>query len=198
MKYKSAICTIGISLWVLTSWPNIRAQDQNLRERIKSKLGLVHGFPYQEFDKLGTSQEIRNVLMEMLSEFWNTPYEELSSVDEFVFGNVINQLGRLREKRAVPILSKIFLDKAHENQRYFAIRALGQIDADGNKQLLLMAIDLDSSESAKFWEPALEGLALTRTPDPAVAEAVERYRATVTSDYVKEICDRAIRHNRPK
>ncbi|MDX1979332.1 MAG: hypothetical protein SFV51_03625, partial [Bryobacteraceae bacterium] len=81
----------------------------------------------------------------------------------------------LGEKRAIPLIRSVLHDKSlRDNVRRYAARALGQIDAEGNKQELLRAFD-ESAEPA-LWPLRLDiAKALIRVKDRSVVNKLESW-----------------------
>ena len=70
-----------------------------------------------------------------------------------------------------------------------AARSLGQIDPEGNKQILLKALNPVTSNYYLIRVFAAEGLA--RTKDTGVLKAIEQYRVEEKDSYVRQQFDNA-------
>jgi HEAT repeat protein len=103
-------------------------------------------------------------------------------------------LGEMKEQQATFPLSQMLFDKkVHENIRALAARSLGQIDADGNKQLLLRAL---GNVNDYYIIRVYAAEALAKINDPQALKALEQYSRQERDAHVRQKFENAAREIR--
>lgn len=189
---------IVIALCVMLATHIFASSQSNLEREIEMifRYDPVFGEEYNrkaKLDGLGRHGEVKAVLIKMLSKYKHSEPETL----EYIYLNGATwALGEMKEQQAASPLSQMLFDKkVHENVRALAARSLGQIDAEGNKQLLLRALDsVNDYHMIRIY--AAEALAETK--DPQALKALEKYSREERDPQIRQKFEKAARDLRAK
>jgi len=142
--------------------------------------------------QLGNDNDVAAVL----ARFASTHRHATEGSPEFlVLDSAVVCLGELKARSPNDLLSSLLTDrKVHENVRSRAAKSLGQIDPEGNKQILFRALDPAVSDHYLIRVYAAEGLAKTR--DAAALQALERYGREERDQYVRQQFQKAAQEMR--
>jgi HEAT repeat protein len=165
------------------------SQGSTLEEKVRAV--LMQGMSFADLQgklrQLGNENDVAAVLARFASTY---RLSKEGSPEFLVLDGAVACLGELKARSANDLLSSFLTDrKIHENVRSRAARSLGQIDPEGNKQILLRALDPTVSDHYLIRVYAAEGLAKTR--DAEALKAVERYSREERDSYVRQQFEKA-------
>lgn len=122
-----------------------------------------------KLEELGSGTEVRDILLKMLRSH---AHVEAGTPEYVYLLGATTMLGEMRVKEAIDPLSRLFSDqKINVSVRAFALRSLGQIDPEANKQLLLTTL---ANSSADHLIRGFAAEALANTNDAQVLKVIER------------------------
>jgi hypothetical protein len=146
-----------------------------------------------KIDQIGSGGEVRTILLGMLMRYKGA---EPESKEYVLLLGATNMLGEMAEAQAVaPLTRMVFDKKVHENVRAYAVRALGQIDPEGNKNALLKAL---ANKDDYFAVRVYAAESLGKTKDVEVLKALEKYSGEETDSHVKQKFEKAAQEVRGK
>ena len=170
---KHILFTLALTLMLSSHLPVLC--QTNLEAQVRKVLRNEHGTDDEGFDKksrleqVGSKAEVGTILLNLLEQ--NKYAQPGTEGYKYLIG-ATSLLGNLQVHEAAKPLSRIFSDrKINTSARAFALRSLGQIDAEANKRLLLTAM---ADPSADYLIRSFAAEALADTNDPQVLKAVER------------------------
>lgn len=188
---KSLLRTIVVYL-IMAAYLPIYGQE-GLERKIEMifRYDPVEGEKYDakaKIEELGSRDEVGLILLGMLKKY---KHSEPGSMEYIYLNGASWVLGGLRDQRATNLLSQMLFDaKTHENVRALAARSLGQINAEGNKQLLLKAL---ANKDDYFQVRVYAAEALGKTKDSEVLKALEKYSQEEKDSHVKQQFEKAAR-----
>ena len=185
-------------LAVSTVLPLIASQSQaKLEIRIENILLKHHGFEVGEIEALGPKPEIRQTLLRMVAKYRNAASDTEKSLDIILLDGAVFALGEMKEERALQLLSDLLADRTIDNNiRGRTARALGNIDAEASKEVLLQSLDPARPDYITVRMAAIRALGKTR--DGAVVAALQRYLKTEKDDHLRQSAIASIRAIRSK
>lgn len=158
-------------------------QGTALEEKVRALFMREDGPPRDipnELRQLGGDREIVAILLQMASKY---KHAEAGTIEFKLLRSAVSLLGELSANSANEMLSSLATDpKVHQSVRARAIRSLGQIDPEANKQTLIQALDPSEHPQTRLY--AAEGLAKTR--DREALKALERFGREEKDSYVRE------------
>lgn len=187
MKYIIAfLAAFFIATGVAVSAPN--QSTSNLEREIELIFVYQpHSDAGEKYDKvakirgLGREEEVKAIVLNMIAKY---DYSRPGTIEAIYLSGATWILGELGLKEASrPLAQMVFDHKIHENVRALAVRSLGQIDAEANKEILLKAL---AKVSDYFQIRVYAAEALAKTKDPNVLKALERYTRQERDDHVRQ------------
>src|SRR5262249_19594040 len=164
------------------------ASQQNLRKAIEMAFlqyrarGQDENDRKEKIEQLGSPEEVTAILRELVAE---NQYAREESIGFVYLTGATWMLGEMGDKQAEDRLAQMIFDPlVHENIRAQAVRSLGSIDANANKDVLLKALRSDESEYLMIRVYAAEGLA--RIKEPQVLTALEQAAQQETDPFILE------------
>ena len=191
----SIVCVIiGQSLFATQR----QADLQSKIEKLLSKEHLRVDTALAEIEGMGSRSAIRGVLREMISKYRDAqPYPAPSARGYFFLGPAVSLLGLLKDPKDLQILSDLLADRqVHENVRGRAAQALGEIDADASKEVLLQTLDPNNPAELGVRRFAIEALGKSR--DSAVLAALELCIQNEKSEYLRQLASESIQEIRSR
>lgn len=187
---KDIIVLVSVLAAVLTVC--VPVQGQSDLERKIAEIFLYQPREGEQYDaknkveQLGSPGEVKAVLLRMLTEHKHSK----PGTKEFLYlVGATQALGEIKEIQAADALSWFLFDQNVDRVvRALAVKSLGQIDPEGNKDLLLRVMaDVPGHPLTRIY--AAEALA--KTKDPQVAEALIRYSREEQDAYVRGKLEKA-------
>ncbi len=134
-----------------------------------------------KLEEIGQHQQIVEILLKMVQD---GKYAKLGSPQGMLIPAATFALGALKEPQAVAVLKENLNDeKVDDIVRALSARALSQIDLEGNKQILLDALQNKSN----YYRIRLEAAeALANTKDPNVLKTLDKHSNEEKDTHVKK------------
>lgn len=175
-------CMIVLATALATSPQGL---SQTSLEQQLQRVFLSEHANLNEVAQLGRGEDVQAVLSNMMERY---KYAEPGTKEYRLLGGATRALGIIEARRGITPLSQVLFDqKVHENIRADAARSLGQIDAEGNKQALLKALETADHYLTRVY--AAESLA--KTKDTQALRALERYSREERDSFVRQKFEKA-------
>lgn len=188
---RNVLGTIVVYLIMAVSLPIYGQSDLERKIEMIFRYQPMEGEKYDakaKIEELGSRNEVGGILLGMLKKY---KHSEPGSMESIYLNGATWMLGEFKDQRATNLLSQMLFDtKTHENVRALAARSLGQIDAEGNKRLLLKAL---ANKDDYFQIRVYAAEALGKTKDSEVLKALEKYSREETDSHVKQQFEKAAR-----
>jgi hypothetical protein len=178
MKHKTLTAVLLIGTFAASGFCQGSALEEKVRLLFMQEDGPPRDIP-NDLRQLGGEREIAESLLQMASRY---KHAEAGTIEFKLLRPAVSLLGELRANSANEFLSSLATDsKVHQSVRAMAIRSLGQIDSEANKQILIRALDPSEHPSVRI--NAAEGLA--KTKDAEALKALERFGREEKDSYVR-------------
>ena len=135
----------------------------------------------ERIEQLATKEEVTDILRKMVARHRYAREESLGLIYLMGATSMLGELGDKEAERGLAVM--IFDRRVHEDVRAMAVRSLGNIDPESNKELLLKALRSKKSDYFDIRVGAAEGLAKVR--DPRVRTALEHAARHESDLYVR-------------
>ena len=196
MKRTAIFLTIFVVFAIVMGLPLIASQSEaDLESKIERLLLPHHGVDIRAIEGLAPRPAIRDVLLRLIAKYRNADPDTVKNLDFILLDRAVFALGQLKEAQALQPLSDLLADRhINDNIRSRAARALGKIDADASKDVLLRSLDPDNHISVRL--AAIEALGKAR--GAAVLDSLQRYLKTEQRDSLRRRATESIREIRSR
>ena len=165
------------------------AQNQDLETRIENLLLEMHGFEVGALEALAPRPALRKTLLRMVAKHRNADPDPNKSLDIVLLDGAVFALGKLKEAEALQPLSELLSDRTVDSgARSRAAQALGEIDADASREVLLQSLEPDNDAIVRM--AAVEALGNSR--DTAVIASLQRYLESEKDEHLKQLASKSI------
>ncbi|MCC6589831.1 MAG: HEAT repeat domain-containing protein [Bryobacterales bacterium] len=203
-------CSKSVSLFILVSpalaWQqNISLDEQRtkLKAEIETAMRTCGLRSEDALRQLQPEAAVREILLNILAEAKYTHPKDSAKVaapvadQSFFFRIAVDWLGRLKEPRAIPAIQKVALGEQYdETTRIIATMALGRINANQSKDVLIQV--LNSSKPLEYALQIKAAEALAETSDRQALNEIEKWARGETRSYQRRKLEAAAAKLREK